>query len=272
MPPVSKIWSRVCDAFDAWPADALVPLIPFIDAALLARPKAFPTSRYTQQAKLPTPVQDRSLPGRWLARLAAGERLPQAQLCRSLTATRDCAKRWNPQQWSRLVQSPDLDGIVWLTLRDFFDDAYAEVACTEGRFPSVRAICVPCSRGFVFSGQLDWLLHAPWAQQLDFLDLSETVSSNLETLLDYPDLCIRHLMLEECWVVDDALHALFQWPPLAHMWLLNLRFNSASEDGIARAIEANTALHPGLVVIGLQAENARCRFYEQWPDDEILEP
>ncbi|MGB1014250.1 MAG: hypothetical protein ACPG4T_08970, partial [Nannocystaceae bacterium] len=122
--PSSLLWPNVCEALDAWPAEDLVPLLPAIDAALLARPKAFPITRYKRQARLPAPVQDRSLPSNWLARIAAGEPLPQARLARSLTV-RDhgCVERWTLAEWSRLVQSPDLDSIVWLTLGENLKDA-----------------------------------------------------------------------------------------------------------------------------------------------------
>ncbi len=260
-----SLWGSLCTALDDWPAEDLAPLIPFIDEVLKSRPS--PDRRDYDRRAVPYSVPSRPAPARWLDRLASGDRLPQAELLRGLGfPPDDVESRWTLPQWARLVSAPELDGVVWVDLRGFFEDEYAEALCMEGRLTGVRAIAAPCNRGLMLEGNLDWLLHASWAQDLDFLDLSESLYSDLKPLLDYPSMRIRHLMLEECWVVDEALESLFQWPPLTHMRWLNLRLNSTSDDGVARAIGRATRLHADLTVIGLRASDPRCRFIEHWTD------
>ncbi|MCH9684905.1 MAG: hypothetical protein K0V04_25945 [Deltaproteobacteria bacterium] len=263
--PAQSLWGSLCTELDDWPADDLAPMIPVIDAVLQSRPRAHPLRDYERRA-VPYSVPNRPAPMRWLDRLASGERLPQARLLRRLGLPDDVERRWTPPQWARLVSAPELDGVVWVDLRGFFEDEYAELLCMEGRLTGARAIAAPCNRGLMLEGNLDWLLHASWSQDLDLLDLSESLYSELEPLFDYPAIRIRHLMLEECWVVDEALESLFQWPPLAHMRRLNLRLNSTSDDGVARAIECATQLHADLTVIGLRASDPRCRFIEHWAE------
>jgi len=248
---------RVVELLDDWPVEALEPLLPWLDTALLCRPDGFPLGGLTERvAQWAVPVQPRYPTASWLQRLAAGESVPQARLTRTLTLEPFDWRgqpRWTQAQWRRILAAPELEGVAELTVPSTLRGPWLEIACSEARLGGVRVVFA--ERLFPRGGErADWLLQAPWMQRLDFLDLSESLDHSLAPLLDYPDLRIGHLMLEECWISDDAMRAMLHWPPLLHMRCLNVRMSGVHPREIREALETSPHLHADLTLLGLDID------------------